>query len=90
MVNRIDGIIVMTVITVDGGCIEARKQMKMNNTRYDQGVLTLKTTKRDSGTKIKAIDTGTRKDGPMMPTVVGIKHVKRAASQPKPSRRAKM
>ena len=51
-------------------------------------LLKLKATNRLSGMKGNAMLSGTRKAGPSIPTVVGSKQVKKAASQPKPSRRA--
>jgi len=39
---------------------------------------------------MRPIATGTKKAGPIIPTVVGIRQVKKAASQPNPSLRARM
>ncbi|MFC1862255.1 hypothetical protein ACFLX6_03105, partial [Chloroflexota bacterium] len=53
-------------------------QVNANSNRYDQMVLKLKTRKSDRGTKIRPIATGTKKAGPIIPTVVGIRQVKKS------------
>ena len=68
--------------------MESRNEVKIKSTTYDQAVLKWNATKRDRGTNISPIATGTRNAGPRIPTVVGIRQVKKAASQPNPARLA--
>lgn len=67
-----------------GACIETRKLANKKSTAYDHQLLKLKATKRDKGIKGSPIATATRKPGPRIPTVVGIREVKKAACQPNP------
>ena len=74
----------MISITAVTECIETKKKVKSASTPYDHQLLKLKATKRERGIKSSPIAAGTRKPGPRIPTVVGIRVVKRAASQPNP------
>ena len=53
-------------------------------------LLKLKARNRIRGVKSSPMLTGTRKAGPSIPILVGIREVKRAASRPNPSFRARI
>jgi hypothetical protein len=74
----------------EGACKITINAIKALITGYVQMVLELKVRNMIMAANINPMATGTIKAGPNIPTVVGIRHVKKAASQPKPFLFAKM
>jgi hypothetical protein len=65
--------------------METKKVVKRNSSIYDHQLRKLKARSRERAMKSNPIATGTIKAGPRIPTVVGMRQVNSAASQPKPS-----
>ena len=74
----------MISITAVTECIETKKKVRSARTPYAHQPRKLKAIKREREIKSSPIAAGTKKPGPRIPTVVGIKVVKKAASQPNP------
>jgi hypothetical protein len=74
----------MIINKAEVACKITVKANSIHIVAYDEKLSKLKTRKNITAAKVSPKDTGTRKLGPSIPTVVGIKQVKKADSHPNP------